>query len=162
MRIRYGWLSAGLVALLAATGCDERSRETKAEGAQDSARAQVEQAQEKTEEAFDQAKQAQAQGTGGSGTGEQTVTADVVKASEQELVLGQDGEPSMRLTLNPQTQVTVDGRQARATDIQEGAQVRASYRSENGEQVATRIEAQSATNVQPASPESGESAKPLK
>ena len=35
------------------------------------------------------------------------------------------------------------------------------YRSESGEQVATRIEAQSVANVKPASPESGESAKPV-
>ena len=146
MRVRYGWLSAGITALLVATGCEERSvARTGAEKPQDDARAQVE----------------QTEGTGGSGL-EQTVTADVVKASEQELLLGQGGEPSMRLTLNPQTQVTLDGRPASAAQLEEGAQVRASYRSESGEQVATRIEAQSAAVVKPASPESGESAKPLK
>jgi hypothetical protein len=44
----------------------------------------------------------------------------------------------------------VDGRQARTTDIEEGSQVRASYRQEGGEPTATRIEV--TTSQQPATP----------
>jgi hypothetical protein len=76
------------------------------------------------------------------------------------VLLSSRGEPQLRLQVGPQTQVTVDGRQASAADIQEGSQVRASYRTDqgSGEPQAVRIEATSQVKpTAPAAPESGES-----
>ncbi|AFE03682.1 putative lipoprotein [Corallococcus coralloides DSM 2259] len=91
---------------------------------------------------------------------EQQISGDVLSASAQEVLVSQRGEPQLRLKVGPSTQVQVDGRAASASDIQEGAQVRASYRTDesSGEQQALRIDATS--RAQPAAPapaESGES-----
>ncbi|RKH56752.1 hypothetical protein [Corallococcus aberystwythensis] len=91
---------------------------------------------------------------------EQQISGDVLSASAQELLVSQAGEPQLRLKVGPSTQVQVDGRAASAADIQEGAQVRASYRTDasSGEPQAVRIDATS--RAQPAAPapaESGES-----
>ncbi|MBN9688468.1 MULTISPECIES: hypothetical protein [unclassified Corallococcus] len=91
---------------------------------------------------------------------EQQISGDVLSASAQEVLVSQRGEPQLRLKVGPSTQVQVDGRAASAADIQEGAQVRASYRTDegSGEPQALRIDATS--RAQPAAPapvESGES-----
>ncbi|NRD61325.1 hypothetical protein HRD49_06135 [Corallococcus exiguus] len=91
---------------------------------------------------------------------EQQISGDVLSASAQEVLVSQRGEPRLRLKVGPGTQVQVDGRAASAADIQEGAQVRASYRTDasSGEPQALRIDATS--RAQPAAPapaESGES-----
>ncbi|NOJ95721.1 hypothetical protein HMI51_22645 [Corallococcus coralloides] len=91
---------------------------------------------------------------------EQQITGDVLSASAQEVLVSQRGEPRLRLKVGPSTQVQVDGRAASAADIQEGAQVRASYRTDesSGQPQALRIDATS--RAQPAAPapaESGES-----
>ncbi|CAM4378198.1 hypothetical protein [Corallococcus exiguus] len=91
---------------------------------------------------------------------EQQISGDVLSASAQEVLVSQRGEPRLRLKVGPSTQVQVDGRAASAADIQEGAQVRASYRTDasSGEPQALRIDATS--RAQPAAPapaESGES-----
>lgn len=93
-------------------------------------------------------------------TQEQQISGDVLSASAQEVLVSQRGEPQLRLKVGPGTQVQVDGRAASASDIQEGAQVRASYRTDarTGEPQALRIDATS--RAQPATPapvESGES-----
>ncbi|RKH14265.1 hypothetical protein D7V97_03540 [Corallococcus sp. CA053C] len=91
---------------------------------------------------------------------EQQISGQVLSASDQEVLLSQRGEPQLRLKISPSTQVQVDGRDASAADIREGAQVRASYRTDasSGEPQALRIEAQSqAQPAAPAAPESGES-----
>ncbi|WP_284664584.1 hypothetical protein [Myxococcus sp. SDU36] len=91
---------------------------------------------------------------------EQQIVGEVLSANDDELLLSSQGEPQLRLQLSPQTQVTVDGRQASAGDIQEGSQVRASYRTDaqSGEPQAVRIEATSQVQpTAPAAPESGQS-----
>ncbi|MFP2895749.1 hypothetical protein [Corallococcus sp. 4LFB] len=91
---------------------------------------------------------------------EQQISGDVLSASDQEVLVSQAGEPRLRLKVGPSTQVQVDGRAASAADIQEGAQVQASYRTDasSGEPQALRIEATSrAQPATPAAPESGES-----
>ncbi|AKQ69222.1 TolA protein [Myxococcus hansupus] len=91
---------------------------------------------------------------------EQQVVGEVLSSNAQEVLLSSQGEPQLRLQLSPQTQVTVDGRQASAADIQEGSQVRASYRTDeqSGEPQAVRIEATSQVQpTAPAAPESGQS-----
>ncbi len=44
------------------------------------------------------------------------------------------------LEVNPDTQVQVDGRQGSLADIREGAKVKASYESQAGRNIASRIE----------------------
>ncbi|RKH32930.1 hypothetical protein D7Y13_23990 [Corallococcus praedator] len=88
------------------------------------------------------------------------ISGEVLSASAREVLLSQGGEPQLRLQVGPTTQVRVDGRAASAADIQEGAQVRASYRTDanSGEPQALRIDATSrAQPAAPAAPESGES-----
>lgn len=91
---------------------------------------------------------------------EQQVVGEVLSANDDELLLSARGEPQLRLQVSPQTQVMVDGRQASAGEIQEGSQVRASYRTDeqSGEPQAVRIEATSQVQpTAPAAPESGQS-----
>jgi DNA repair exonuclease SbcCD ATPase subunit len=91
--------------------------------------------------------------------GEQFIIGQVLTASEDEVMVSVRGEPQLRLQVEPSTQIIVDGRQGRAADIQEGSQVRASYRDNQGEQQAVRIEVTSSQQQGlPAVPESGESA----
>ncbi|GHG98448.1 hypothetical protein [Comamonas sp. JC664] len=102
----------------------------------------------------------QPQGQGAQQGSEQQVVGEVLSSNDQELLLSARGEPQLRLQVSPQTQVTVDGRQASAADIQEGSQVRASYRTDeqSGEPQAVRIEATSQVQpTAPAAPESGQS-----
>ncbi|HEX8701953.1 MAG TPA: hypothetical protein VF815_24200 [Myxococcaceae bacterium] len=257
MRFSAGWLSAGLTALLLATGCKEgRSVTVNEQGdEQASASAAVEQAQERSEKAFDQAEsvqkeasdqqqeaaraqqqvedtrrelaeaeakanaelqeaqqaqqqaqqtqqqaqqtvaeaqksameaqrqqqtelaqqaqqqaqqaqqqaqqaqqQAQAPLPSAQGQREQFIIGEVLTASEDELMVSVRGEPQLRLQVDPATQIIVNGRQGQAADIQEGSQVRASYRDSEGEQKAVRIEVTSSAQPSlPATPESGES-----
>ena len=257
MRIGAGWLSAGLTALLLATGCKEgRSVSVnEQENEQASASVAVENAQERSEEAFDQAEQAQKQAgdeqqeaaqaqqrvedarrqlteaeakaqtelqeaqqaqqqaqqtqqqaqqtvaeaqasaleaqrqqqaelaqqaqqqaqqtqqqaqvaqqqaqaplPSAQGQSEQVITGQVLTADENEVLVSVRGEPQLRLQVEPSTQIIVNGRQGRAGEIQEGSQVRASYRDSEGEQKAVRIEVtSSAQPALPTSPESGES-----
>ncbi|QDE66296.1 hypothetical protein BHS09_04390 [Myxococcus xanthus] len=91
---------------------------------------------------------------------EQQIVGEVLSANDDELLLSSQGEPQLRLQVSPQTQVMVDGRQASAGEIQEGSQVRASYRTDeqSGEPQAVRIEATSQVQpTAPAAPESGQS-----
>ncbi|MFY0528457.1 hypothetical protein ACN28I_36625 [Archangium gephyra] len=53
---------------------------------------------------------------------------------------GGAGQPQIRLQLNEQTQVLVDGRQGSPADIAEGSQVRASYQDIGGEPTALRVD----------------------
>ncbi|NVJ14458.1 hypothetical protein HV826_09855 [Myxococcus sp. AM010] len=104
--------------------------------------------------------QQQQQGAQAQEGAEQQIVGEVLSANDDELLLSSRGEPQLRLQMSPQTQVTVDGRQASAGDIQEGSQVRASYRTDaqSGEPQAVRIEATSQVQpTAPAAPESGQS-----
>jgi colicin import membrane protein len=89
---------------------------------------------------------------------EQLIMGEVLAANEREVLVSHRGEPQLLLQVRPGTVVIVDGRPARALDIQEGSQVRASYRDMGGEPTAVHIEVVSPREpVAPAPPESGES-----
>ncbi|WP_338870886.1 hypothetical protein [Myxococcus stipitatus] len=76
------------------------------------------------------------------GNTEQEFVGEVVKASEDEVLLGQSGEAQLQLTVDPKTQVTLNGFNSVAEDIQEGTQVRASYTTDSaGQGRAVRIDA---------------------
>ncbi|WP_225408668.1 hypothetical protein [Stigmatella hybrida] len=89
--------------------------------------------------------------------GAQFIDGEVLTVNAQEVLVSVRGEPQVRLQLAPTTQVLVDGRQARATDIEEGSQIRASYQDVGGEPRAVRVEVTSQPAGYPAVPESGES-----
>ncbi|HEX8818704.1 MAG TPA: hypothetical protein VF794_02160 [Archangium sp.] len=74
---------------------------------------------------------------------QQLVTGRVVSASPDEILLssaGGPGQPQIRLQVNEQTQVLVNGRQGSVADISEGSQVRASYQDMGGEPTALRVD----------------------
>jgi hypothetical protein len=90
--------------------------------------------------------------------GEQLIVGQVLTASDRELLVSNRGEPQVRLQVQPGTVITVDGRMARAAEIREGSQVRASYNTQAGEPTATRIDVTTAQQpAAPAAPNSGES-----
>jgi len=104
------------------------------------AQAQQQAAQQQEQVARTQQQTVQQQGTQ---QPQQLVTGRVVSASPDELLLssaGTAGQPQLRLQLNDQTQVMVDGRQGSVADIQEGSQVRASYQDLGGEPTALRVD----------------------
>ncbi|WP_434346290.1 hypothetical protein ACN6A1_32390 [Myxococcus virescens] len=127
------------------------------------ARQQSEQLRQQTQQPVAAAPSPQAQQPQGAQTqqgSEQQIVGEVLRANDDELLLSSQGEPQLRLQVSPQTQVMVDGRQASAGEIQEGSQVRASYRTDeqSGEPQAVRIEATSQVQpTAPAAPESGQS-----
>jgi uncharacterized phage infection (PIP) family protein YhgE len=153
----------------AQTSALEAQRQQQAELAQQ-AEQQAQQAQQQAQSAQQQAQQpvaqqpvaqqpvAQAPLPSTQAQSEQFIIGQVLTASEDEVMVSVRGEPQLRLQVEPSTQILVDGRQGRAADIQEGSQVRASYRDNQGEQQAVRIEVTSSQQPgMPAAPESGES-----
>ncbi len=80
-----------------------------------------------------------------------TVGGRIVTATEHELVLRRDDgvEPDVKLRLAPATVVTIAGRSGGRGDLEEGAQVRASYETAGDAQVATRIEVTGGGTAQP-------------
>ncbi|AGC42213.1 putative lipoprotein [Myxococcus stipitatus DSM 14675] len=68
---------------------------------------------------------------------------ELVKASENEVLLGQSGEAQLQLSVDPQTHVTLNGFSSVAEDIREGTQVRAAYTTDatTGQGRAVRLEA---------------------
>ncbi|WP_225888533.1 hypothetical protein [Myxococcus xanthus] len=188
MRFRAGWLLAGAAALTLGTACEERDRGTQGQASGQSAvNDQVSQAQQEAQQAQRKQSDAQAQqnqqarqqseqlrqqaqqpvaaapeqqGAQAQQGSEQQIVGEVLSANDDELLLSSQGEPQLRLQVSPQTLVMVDGRQASAGEIQEGSQVRASYRTDeqSGEPQAVRIEATSQVQpTAPAAPESGQS-----
>jgi hypothetical protein len=103
---------------------------------------QTEQAQQQTAQA-QQAQQAQQQQSSAtqSAQGEQTVTGRVSKVNGTELAL-EAANPS-RLKLSDSTQILVDGQTGSASQIAEGSNVRAAYRMDGSDAIATRIEVKS-------------------
>jgi colicin import membrane protein len=90
--------------------------------------------------------------------GAQFIDGEVLTVNAQELLVSVRGEPQLRLQLVPNTQLFVNGRQARASEIEEGSQVRASYQDVGGEPQAVRVEVTTSQQpVRQAAPESGES-----
>ena len=137
----------------------EAQQQQQSELAQQQAQ-QAQQAQQQAQQTQQQAQQpvAQAAVPSAQGQGDQFIVGQVLTASENEVMVSVRGEPQLRLQVEPSTQIIVDGRQGRAADIQEGSQVRASYRDSEGEQKAVRIEVTSSAQPgMPVTPESGES-----
>ncbi|HYO65852.1 MAG TPA: hypothetical protein VEU33_07205 [Archangium sp.] len=118
----------------------QQALEAQRQQQQELAQAQQQAAQQQEQMARTQQQSAQAQGNQQL---QQLVTGQVVSASPDELLLssaGGAGQPQIRLQLNAQTQVMVDGRQASSADIAEGSQVRASYQDVGGEPTALRVD----------------------
>lgn len=125
------------------------------------ARQSQQQAQQAQQQAQQTEQQAQASSTPSPTTqaqGEQLIVGEVLTVNDREVLVSSRGEPQVRLQVQPGTVITVDGRTARATDIEEGSQVRASYNTQAGEPTATRIDVTTSRQpAMPAAPESGES-----
>lgn len=98
-----------------------------------------------------------AQGSGGamgsadqgstSGTGDvkghaddQTVRGKLSKVSKEEVSITPKGGEAKTLKISPQTIVTINGKDAKPTQLKQGQQVRASYQSQDGDDVAVKIE----------------------
>lgn len=117
----------------------QQALEAQRQQRQEMAQAQQQSAQQQEQMARTQQQSAQQQGS----QQQQLVTGQVVSASPDELLLSSAGgpeQPQIRLQLNEQTQVMVDGRQGSTADIAEGSQVRASYQDIGGEPTALRVD----------------------
>jgi hypothetical protein len=101
------------------------------------AQAAQQQAQQASEQLTQQQQQAQA-GAGAQPDALLTVNGRVAATQEDSLLLRSQAGESVRLLINDDTQVLINGRQGEITDIPEGVEVRASYRS-LGEQENTAL-----------------------
>jgi hypothetical protein len=157
--VRIG-LAASAAVLLAA--CQDRGGERQAQqGSQSQAgREQLAGGQQPSQAGGSQASGtgSEATGTGSTGTtgsgqsqgttGQQataqarTVSGEVVRADEKQLVLKPEGQEELRLTIGPDTDILIQGREGTVTEIQQGTQVRASYDESGGTPRATRVEVQ--------------------
>ncbi|HEX8437024.1 hypothetical protein [Archangium sp.] len=118
----------------------QQALEAQRQQQQQMAQAQQQAAQQQQQAAQGQQQAAQAQPPQ---QPQQLVTGRVVSASSEELLLssaGAPGQPQIRLQLNEQTQVLVNGQQGSVADIPEGSQVRASYQDVGGEPTALRVD----------------------
>lgn len=86
-------------------------------------------------------------GQGSSGMGatgsEQSVSGTLAQASADEVKVDTASQPGLKLKVNKSTRITVDGKDASASELREGAQVRASYQGSGDSATAIRIEANS-------------------
>jgi flagellar biosynthesis GTPase FlhF len=117
----------------------QQALEAQRQQQQELAQAQQQAAQQQQQQAQQGQQAAQAQPS----QAQQLVTGRVVTASPDELLLssaGGAGQSPLRLQVNEQTQVLVNGRQASVADITEGSQVRASYQNVEGEPTAVRVD----------------------
>jgi hypothetical protein len=73
---------------------------------------------------------------------DQVVAGKIAKVSPRSLVIRTDTGEETTLQLVPQTGITVDGRDGRRTQLEEGQEVRASFNEVNGREVAVMIEAE--------------------
>jgi hypothetical protein len=139
------WLPVGAALLLAAAGCEDRSDRgpsanrgaapAQGERAADTAGDQR-QANARAGAPAGQAGEAGAQGR------MQQVEGQVERASADEVVIRSPDQPSLKLKVGSDTQVTMDGKRATAEQLQPGTEVRAAYQSQGGDShQAIRIEA---------------------
>ena len=157
-----GW-TAGMAAVLLAMGCKDGKLIVGQQGGKQAPVAQQAQPQVRPPQIAPQRgpvsqPTAQAPEALTQAQGEQEVTGEVLTASASEVLVSNRGEPQIRLQIQPSTVVLVDGRQARAADIQEGSQVRASFHEQAGEPTATRLEV--TTVSQPGPPPDSEVREP--
>lgn len=134
-----------------------QQREQEAQQAQQQAKEAAEGAQQQGQMAPEQDKAAPEQdkaapsdktGDTATTTTEPTTTGAIIaqgtveSASQDEVVIKNDAGATLRLDVDPQaTTVLKDGKPATLTDLEQGTKVRVEYRTERGQQVATRIEA---------------------
>jgi hypothetical protein len=90
----------------------------------------------------DHAQQGAASGSGDmmAHSDDQTVRGKVSKVSKQEISITPKGGEAKTLKLSPETVVTINGKDAKPTQLKQGQQVRASYSSQDGDEVAVKIE----------------------
>lgn len=96
-------------------------------------------AQESKREQRNEASQSSAQASAQQQSAK-TVSGQVTKVSKDELTVESSGGQPMKLKVNDSTQVTVGGQQKSIDELQQGAQVRASYDESGGDRTAKRIE----------------------
>jgi len=133
-----------------------QQQQQEAQRAQQAAQERAQGAQEQGQMAQEQGTAAQEQGTAAQADkpGDTTATTPepptteaitaqgtVETASQDEVVIKNDTGTTLRLDVDPQaTTVLKDGKPATLTDLQQGEKVKVEYRTERGQQVATRIE----------------------
>ena len=76
-----------------------------------------------------------------------SVTGTLAQAGTDEVRLDTESHPGMPLKINDSTKITLDGKDATVAQLQEGAQIRASYSGSGDTATAIRIEAKSAPAV---------------
>jgi hypothetical protein len=79
---------------------------------------------------------------------DRTVTGKVTRISEDSLAIDSDMGMEKTLQLVPQTSVTIDGQDAHRTDLKEGQEIRASFNTVDGEDIAVEIEAHQSGSMQ--------------
>jgi len=72
---------------------------------------------------------------------DEVVSGKVSRVSEREIAITSDTGEERTLALEPQTVVTIDGRDATRTELKEGQEVRASYNTVYGRETAVEIHA---------------------
>lgn len=95
-----------------------------------------------------------ASGLASAGGEQQSVTGTLAQASADEVKVDSASQPGLKLKVNKSTRITVDGKDASASDLREGAQVRASYQGSGDSATAIRIEAKSAKGSSETTPPS--------
>lgn len=93
-------------------------------------------------------------GLASAGGEQQSVTGTLAQASADEVKVDSASQPGLKLKVNKSTRITVDGKDASASDLREGAQVRASYQGSGDAATAIRIEAKSAKGSSETTPPS--------
>jgi DNA polymerase III gamma/tau subunit len=125
-----------------------------AEAARQKAEAEAQAAREAQQKAEAQARADTASDTGGDKTASsapaaaspapvRTVTGQLVAAEDDAVTLRLPSNPALRLQVDVNTAVVLDGKRAAPDTLPEGSQVRASYKDEEGEVLAVRVEATS-------------------
>ena len=138
-----------------------QQQQQEAQQAQQRAQQEAAQAQEQAQAAQERAQQAQQETrqdlaqdpqpppgeeaaptpTGPVPTGATIAQGTVETASPNEVVIRSEAGDTLRLDVDPQTTVLKDGEPATLGDLEQGAKVKVSYTTEQGQTVATRIEA---------------------
>jgi hypothetical protein len=90
----------------------------------------------------DQAPQGSAAGTGDTQahSDDQLVRGKVSKVSKDEISITPRGGEAKTLKIKPETTVTINGKDAKPTQLKQGQMVRASFSSQGGDDVAVKIE----------------------
>jgi hypothetical protein len=90
----------------------------------------------------DQAQQGASAGAGNTGAheGDQHVMGKVSKVSKDEISIKSRSGAAKTLKINPDTAVSINGKDAKPTQLKQGQMVRASYENVGGDDVAVKIE----------------------